>query len=24
VDIRGKRFTGTIVELPFYKNASHR
>ena len=24
VDIRGKRFTGTIVELPFYKNATHR
>ena len=24
LDIRGKRFTGTIVELPFYKNATHR
>ena len=24
LDIRGKRVTATIVELPFYKNASHR
>ena len=24
VEIRGKRLTGTIVELPFYKNATHR
>ena len=24
VEIRGKRFTGTIVKLPFYANASHR
>ena len=24
VEIRGKRFTGTIVKLPFYQNAGHR
>jgi glycine cleavage system T protein (aminomethyltransferase) len=24
VEIRGKRLTGAIVELPFYKNATHR
>jgi aminomethyltransferase len=24
IEIRGKRVVGTIVELPFYKNASHR
>jgi aminomethyltransferase len=24
VEIRGKRLAGTIVELPFYKNATHR
>ena len=24
VEIRGKRLTGTIVELPFYKQATHR
>ncbi|MDE3173443.1 MAG: glycine cleavage system aminomethyltransferase GcvT [Gemmatimonadota bacterium] len=24
VEIRGKRFTGTIVKLPFYQHASHR
>jgi aminomethyltransferase len=24
VEIRGKRLTGTIVELPFYKHATHR
>jgi glycine cleavage system aminomethyltransferase T len=24
VEIRGNRLVGTIVELPFYKSASHR
>jgi len=24
VEIRGKRVTGTIVETPFYKKATHR
>ena len=24
VEIRGKRFTGTIVKMPFYQNAGHR
>jgi aminomethyltransferase len=24
IEIRGKRVTGTIVELPFYKNGTHR
>lgn len=24
VEIRGKRFTGSIVELPFYRHATHR